>query len=469
MAQAKKVDIADVIETQTNAFFTYSTVALCCLVMLVDGFDNQAINYTSAAIIRDWGIERVLFTPVFWANTLGWMTGSLIFSIIADKIGRRNATIFATVLFGGFTYAMAFATGIWDLMAYKFISSVGVGGAMPMAIALIADYTRGRRRGLMVTALFIGYSGGTVGGGFIAAEMINAPDGWQSIFQLGGLVGLIVAGLLVFTLPESVRYLLVQGAPQDKIRGYVRRMRPTIPFDSDTEFFIKEQKKQTGVPLKFLFQEGRAWMTTFLWLALGFSFVTHFFISNWLPILLSDYMPLDQVNRVKAMFQLGAFFGFVFGWLIDRYGVPVVTVTKLVGAIPVALIGVALVFEASVFLLVVVTLISGICVLGGTIGLNAISSMVYPTFIRSTGSGAAFAAARIGAFMGPSLGAAMIWLEVPIIWMFIIGAVPMVLSGIFAYLLSTKVDVLYKRKDPHSAPADDREPAVDRGHAPARP
>src|SRR5687768_11150221 len=110
MAQAKKVDIADVIETQTNWFFTYSTVALCCLVLMVDGFDNQAINYTSAAIIRDWGVDRVLFTPVFWANTLGWMVGSLVFSVIADKIGRRNATIFATVLFGGFTYAMAFAT-----------------------------------------------------------------------------------------------------------------------------------------------------------------------------------------------------------------------------------------------------------------------------------------------------------------------------------------------------------------------
>ena len=468
MAQAKKVDIADVIETQTNTFFTYSTVALCCLVLMVDGFDNQAINYTSAAIIRDWGVERVLFTPVFWANTLGWMVGSLVFSVIADKIGRRNATIFATVLFGGFTYAMAFATGIWDLMAYKFVSSVGVGGAMPMAIALVADYTRGKRRGLMVTALFIGYSAGTVGGGFIAAEMILTL-GWESIFQLGGIVGLIVAGVLVFTLPESVRYLVVTGAPQEKIRSYVRRMKPTVPVDNDTEFFINEKKKQKGVPLTFLFREGRAAMTIFLWLALGFSFVTHFYISNWLPIFLSDYMPLDQVNRVKAMFQAGAFFGFMFGWLIDRYGVPVVTVTKLVGAIPVALMGVALAFEASVFWLVVVTLISGICVLGGTIGLNAISSMVYPTFIRSTGSGAAFAAARIGAFMGPSLGAGLILLEVPIVWMFIIGAIPMLLSGVFAYLLSTKVDVLYKRKDPHSAAADEPEPVVDRGHAPARP
>ncbi len=463
----KKVDIADIIDFQTNWWFTGSTMLLCCLVLMVDGFDNQAINYTSAAIIREWEIERVLFTPIFWANILGWMTGSLTFSMIADQIGRRNATIFATVLFSGFTYAMSHATGLWDLAIYKFISSVGVGGAMPMAIALVADYTHSKYRGLFITLLFIGYSAGTVGGGFMAAELILTA-GWQSIFQIGGIVGLVVAGLLVFTLPESVRYLLVQGAPQDKVHKYVRRMKPEYVIEPGTEFFIKEAKKQAGVPIGYLFKDGRALMTFLLWFALGFSFVTHFFISNWLPILLSDYMELDDVNRIKAMFQLGAFFGFVFGWLIDRYGIPVVTVTKLVGAIPVAMIGLALVSEVNTFTLVAITLLSGICVLGGTIGLNAISSMIYPTFIRSTGSGAAFAAARIGALCGPSLGALLIYLEVPVMWMFVIGAVPMLLSGICAYGLSRTVDVLHARKPPHSEHVDVGEREVPAGHAPAR-
>jgi AAHS family 4-hydroxybenzoate transporter-like MFS transporter len=469
MAQAKKVDIADVIDSQTNWFFSISTAVLCGVVLLVDGFDNQAINYTSAAIIRDWQVDRVLFTPVFWANILGWMTGSLVFSMIADQIGRRNATILATFLFSLFTYLIAYATNLWELVGLKFLSSLGVGGAMPMAIALIADYTPSKRRGLMITLLYLGYTAGSSGGGFLAAELI-LTQGWQSIFQIGGIVGLAVTAALLFTLPESVRYLLVQGAPQEKIRTYVRRMKPAIPIDADTEYFIRETKKQKGVPLKFLFQDGRTAMTFFLWFALGFSFVTHFFISNWLPILLSDYMPLDQVNRVKAMFQMGAGFGFIFGWLIDRYGVPVVTWTKLFGAIPVALIGVILVLQAGAGTLTLITLASGIFVLGGTIGLNAISSMIYPTFIRSTGSGAAFAAARVGALLGPSLGALLIWLNVPVPWMFVIGAVPMILSGLCAFGLSKTVDVLYTRKDPHLAPAaSSDEPVVDRGHAPARP
>lgn len=467
MAQAKKVDINDIIDSQTNRFFTVSTFVLCCLVLMVDGFDNQAINYTSAAILRDWEMDRVLFTPIFWANVLGWMTGSLTFSMIADAIGRRNAIILATALFSGFTYAMSFATGLVDLGIYKFISSVGVGGAMPMAIALIADYTHSKWRGLFVTGLFIGYSVGTVGGGFLAAEMILTV-GWEAIFQVGGIVGLVVAIILVFTLPESVRYLLVQGEPQEKVHGYVRRMKPEYNIEPGTEFFIKEQKKQKGVPISYLFRDGRSLMTFLLWFALGFSFVTHFFISNWLPILLSDYMPLDDVNRIKAMFQAGAFFGFVFGFLIDRYGIPVVTVTKLVGVIPVILIGVALVGGANYWLLMLASFAAGLCVLGGTIGLNAISSMIYPTFIRSTGSGAAFAAARIGALTGPSMGALMIAMEVPILWMFVVGSIPMALSGLCALGLSMTVDVLHPRKTTHMEGAEKEKPAGGSEPQPAR-
>ena len=460
------IDIADVIESQTNWWFSISTLLVCCLVMMADGFDNQAINYTSAAIIRDWDMDRVLFTPVFWSNVLGWMTGALIFSMIADAVGRRNATILAAVLFGGFTYAISFSTNLWQLVALKFLSSIGVGGAMPMAIALISDYTPSKRRGLMITMLFLGYTVGSSGGGFLAAELI-LDYGWQSIFQIGGIVGLTSAGILVFTLPESVRYLLVQGAPQEKIHAYVRRMKPNVTIAPDTEFVIRETKKQKGVPLRFLFRDGRGAMTVFLWFALGFSFVTHFFISNWLPILLADYMPLDDVNRTKALFQFGAAFGIVFGWLIDRYGVPVVTWTKLVGAVPVALIGLFLVTDAGTAILMLSALASGIFVLGGTIGLNAISGMIYPTFIRSTGTGAAFAVARIGALLGPSFGALLLWLNTPVEWIFVLGAVPMVLSGLTAYGLSRTVDVLAVK----AASAGEAGAAHGHGihgHAPAR-
>jgi len=115
------------------------------------------------------------------------MAGALTFSMIADAIGRRNAMVFAALLFGSFTYLISFSTNLWELSAYRFCASFGVGGAMPMAIALISDYTPTKRRGLMITGLFLGYSIGSAGGGFLAAELIVAY-GWQSVFQVGGIV-----------------------------------------------------------------------------------------------------------------------------------------------------------------------------------------------------------------------------------------------------------------------------------------
>lgn len=465
MTLHKKVDIADIIETQDNKLFSYSIVGLCCLVLMADGFDNQALNYTSPAIIREWGIDRETMVFAFTSSTVGWMSGALIFSIIADAIGRRNATVLAAFFFGGATFAISFAEDLWQLSILRFLSSFGVGGAMPMAIALISDYTPSKRRGTMITMLFLGYTVGSSGGGFLAAELILTL-GWQSVFMIGGIAAMAIGVLLLFALPESVRYLLVQNAPQEKIHSLVRRMKPGANYSADTEFVINEQKKPKGLPASYLFRDGRAAMTTFLWLALAFSFVTHFFISNWLPVLLADYMELDQVARTKAFFQFGAFFGIVFGWLIDRYGVPVVIWAKCLGAIPVAAIGLFLVGGAGPYLLMGIALGAGIFVLGGTIGLNAITGMVYPTFIRSTGTGAAFFVARFGALMGPALGATLLAYDVPIVWIFIIGALPMLLSGISAFFLSMNVDVLHKRKPPHAEHSD--EPAVEGGAAPAR-
>jgi hypothetical protein len=79
------------------------------------------------------------------------------------------------------------------------------------------------------------------------------------------------------------------------------------------------------------------------------------------------------------------------------------TVAMVLGALPVALLG--FVTDVGVGITMLMSLSSGILVLGGNIGLNAISSMIYPTFIRSTATGAAFAVARIGAIIGPALRA----------------------------------------------------------------
>jgi AAHS family 4-hydroxybenzoate transporter-like MFS transporter len=281
--------------------------------------------------------------------------------------------------------------------------------------------------------LYLGYTGGSSGGGFLAAAL-TPSYGWRSIFLVGGIVSLLIGFTLLVALPESVRYLALKKAAQDKILAIARKLKPSAGYTSDTRFVIKETERK-GVPIKHLFTEGRTAMTVFLWFALGFSFVTHFFLSAWLSTLFSEYsnqMSIPTAQTTSALFQMGAAFAWCVGWLLDKRGIPAITMVMLLGAFPVAALGVV---HAGTAVTMAIALVAGILVLGGGIGLNAISGMVYPTFIRSTGTGAAFAAARIGALLGPAIAGYLIYKEVPLQLIFLIGALPMLAAAATCFML----------------------------------
>ena len=443
MAQPQTVNISEVIETQEKGAFAWVLFLLCCLVMLADGFDNQAINYAAPAIIKDWGINRALMTPVFVTSIVGWMTGSICFSMLADRIGRRNSILIAVAVFGGFTFAIPLADNLTELAALRFLASLGIGGGMPMAISLVADYAQTKNRGLKVTLLYLGYTGGSSGGGFLAAAL-TPGFGWKSVFIVGGLASLVIGILLFLALPESVRYLVLKHGSKERILAYARKLKPSADFRPDTQFVIQETAK-AGVPVKHLFTEGRSLMTMLLWFALGFSFVTHFFLSAWLATLFSEYsnqMTIPVAQMTSALFQAGAAFAFGVGYLLDKRGIPAITWILLLGALPVAALGLV----SGTGITMAFSLISGILVLGGGIGLNAVSSMIYPTFIRSTGTGSAFAAARIGAIMGPAIAGYLIYINTPLPLIFLAGALPMLAAAATAFMLDKSMTPAAQRE-----------------------
>jgi AAHS family 4-hydroxybenzoate transporter-like MFS transporter len=89
------VDIADVVETQEKSWFPVSVFLMCCLIMVVDGFTQQSLNYVAPAIIADWGIGRATMAAVFDINIVGWMLGSIGLSMLGDRIGRRPSILLA--------------------------------------------------------------------------------------------------------------------------------------------------------------------------------------------------------------------------------------------------------------------------------------------------------------------------------------------------------------------------------------
>jgi len=273
-------------------------------------------------------------------------------------------------------------------------------------------------------------------GGFARWWGNFAGNGYASFVPYYVVSAELVGALLLVWLPESVRYLVLRRPTDSRIYDYARKLQPSAQFGSQTTFVIEETVKK-GVPVSHLFTEGRSMMTVFLWLALGFSFFTHFFLSQWLTTLLTPELGYTNAAWTQAFFQAGAAFAFIFGYLIDKKGVPVMTLTMVLGALPVAAIGV--VTNAGAVITIAMALVSGILVLGGNIGLNAISSMIYPTFIRSTATGAAFAVARIGAILGPAIAGYLIYLDTPLDTIFMVGALPMLAAAVACFMLDRAI------------------------------
>jgi MFS transporter, AAHS family, 4-hydroxybenzoate transporter len=435
MAETGTVNIAELVETQDKTWFAMGSFLLCCLVMLADGFDNQAINYAAPSIIAEWRINRALMTPVFNISITGWIAGSIAFAMLADRIGRRPAILLAVLLFGAFTLAIALSSNLAQLSVLRFAAALGVGGGMPLSIALVSDYAKAKSRAFWVTLLFLGYTAGSAGGGLVAAEIVPQL-GWRSVFYAGGIGGLLIAAILLIGLPESVRYLALRRPADRRILFYARKLKPSAGFGEDVSFAMHETVK-TGIPVKHLFTDGRSTMTIFLWFALGLAFATHFFLSQWLTTLLTPELGFANAARTQALFQAGAAFSFIFGFLIDRKGIPVATLAMILAALPVAALGVAAGLGAGISM--AMALAAGIMVLGGDVGLSAVPSMIYPTFIRSTATGAAFGVARLGAILGPMIAGYLIYLETPLDMIFILGALPVLAAGAACFMLDRSI------------------------------
>src|SRR6266446_991571 len=219
------VNVQELIDSRKLSGFQVMVVSLCALIVLIDGFDTQAIGYVAPAIVRSWHVDRASLTPVFSAGLFGLMLGALAFGPIADRFGRKPVLLFCTLFFGVMSLLTLTADSVKSLMVLRFITGLGLGGAMPNAIALTTEYAPRRIRATTVMIMFCGFSLGAALGGVAAASLIT-HFGWKAVFLLGGVVPCLAFGFVAALLPESIRYLVVQGGRGEKVAAILSRIDP---------------------------------------------------------------------------------------------------------------------------------------------------------------------------------------------------------------------------------------------------
>lgn len=449
MTTTATVNVPDLIDAHKVGSFQIRVLALCALAVMVDGFAAQMIGYVAPSLARDMHLGPAALAPIFAWGLAGLMTGALLFGPVADRFGRKRVIIACTALFGLFSLATIFAKSAGEITALRFLAGLGFGGVMPNAIALMAEYAPHRRRGTMVTIMFCGFPIGAMTVGFAAVPLLPVY-GWRGVFALAGIMPLILAPVLAFFLPESIRHLVIHEQGEAQARELLARVNPQLHFPEGAKFVVREERAP-GIPVLHLFRQGRALATVLLWIGFFVSLLDVYLLSSWLPTVFHDAgITLSLSVLATALFQGGGVVaGLILGVFMDRFDAfRAVSVIYVLGAAFVALLG----HSHSIASIMGCSFLAGVGILGGQAGTNALAASFYPTYIRSTGVGWGLGIGRVGSIVGPIFGGIMLSQHWPLSNIFLAGAVPALVGGT-ALVLMGRTQVPVAGKEVVHAPA----------------
>lgn len=361
-------------ETQTTS---YLVPILCGLVQLLDGYDLTAIGLAVPSLVKVWHLSPASFTQAFAFSSIGIMVGAMIAGPIGDRFGRRQILLVSVLAFGVFSLASAYAPSLIVLVALRFLTGLGIGGAMPATIALTADHTPQRWRATIIMFMFCGNTAGMFFGGQVAAAVLPHWD-WPGIFLVGGIVPLVMLPLLFFTIPESRPHESLGSVPANPISG--------------------------------LFKHGLAPLTMILWVIFLLNLLDMYLIAYWLPTVLNlgGATPADSAFAASMYSLGGVCFTIGLGLAFARMRAEWVLAANL--TLGVCCVAVVATQHLTGLPLYIVLLGAGGGVVGSQLGLNGFAAASYPIALRSTGVGWALGIGRLGGILGPILGGVLLGL-----------------------------------------------------------
>lgn len=424
-----KSGIDRALESVPISKFQVRIALLCGIVAMLDGFDTQAIAFIAPTLGEAWGLAPNRLGLIFAAGLIGIMVGQVTLGLLSDRFGRRPVIILCTALFGGFSLLTVFADGWVSLLILRFLTGIGLGGATPNIIALVAEYSPPRARSTMVTTMFAGFPLGAALGGYVSSMLIPAL-GWQSVFILGGVLPLLLLVPLYLWLSESPHHLLNRLRDPEKLDRILDRIagpdRPRFALTPEASGERADKARKAGYGA--LFSGGLGKITLPLWAAYFNSLLMIYFLMSWLPMIARQSGLALNTSIISAVFLNlgGAIGGILLGRLADRTGA-FRTLAAGYSIAAVSLVSIGMV-GAHAALLMGLAFIAGMFTIGGQTAMNAATASLYPATVRATALGAALAVGRVGSILGPTIGGLLLSSSWPLSMVFIMVAIPALLT-----------------------------------------
>ena len=403
--------------------FQIGIIVLCAIAAMIDGFDTQSIALAAPGIAAEFNAPLASFGPVFGIGLFGGLIGAIVGGILSDRVGRKPLLIISLAIVAVGSLLTPFVGSLGLLLALRFFTGLGLGGALPCVISLTGEYAPQRSRAALVALMFAGFPVGAVIGGLASAVLIPA-FGWTSVFWFGGVVPLLLLPFVAVAVPESVRFLAVRA---DK--GPLVRVLHRMGMDGALAERIVPEAAEPRAPFVRLFTGGRALGTVMLWIVLLLSLLMTYFLTNWIPII-AGQNGIDARSAIlgAVMLNLGSVFGsIVLGRFVRRHPALVISGGYVLGAITIVLIGQT---GSSAPALLITTLLTGFFAIGAQLCAVGLAATYYGDTLRATGVGAAVGVARLGAIVGPVLGGILIGASVATSAIFIVIGVVSLIAAI---------------------------------------
>ena len=372
-----------------------------------DAFNALSLAFALPTLIRLWHISPKQSGLLISASYVGQLAGALVFSALAEKIGRIRGTTAAIAIMSVMSFGCALAGNFLALLACRLVQGIGVGGEMPVAATYINELSRAHGRGRFFLLYEMIFPLGLMATGQIGAWLVPA-FGWKFIFLLGGIPGLLIT-FLVARLPESPRWLISKGRLQEA-EAIVEQMEvstahriPAAPAStSATVSTASLTQRGNWTELLSKIYRGRTLIVWALWAS---AFFVANSLNNWMPSLYNTVYHLNLPKSLRAasmtnVAQVAVLL--VCAFSIDRIGRRNWTVAAFIlGGGMLAFLG----FLGGQKVWSVMIL--------GTLGYGVIGSVnavlylytpeIYPTRMRAIGTGLATSWLRIASAVGPAV------------------------------------------------------------------
>ncbi|WP_158914735.1 MFS transporter [Caulobacter sp. S45] len=433
MSTPAPLDIDQLVDGQKLGPLVIRIVLLSLLVQCGDGYDLATMSYAAPELIHAWHFPPAKLGPVFGAGIIGMAVGGPIFGYIGDRFGRRVAIIASTLIYGLFSLLTVTAHSLDTVLWLRFIAGVGLGGLLPNTVALNAEYAPKRLRATLIIVMFMGLAVGGIIPSIVATTLHRY--GWPAFFYVGGIAPLLMAVVLFFWLPESIKFLVTRRPGSSEAAQLAAQIRPDLRITAQTQLTVATPPRGAhSVSPALLFADGMGGITLLVWVLFIAALMVNFFVNSWMPTLFrAEGLTNNQTAVTQAAYYVGGISGgLLISRLVDRFGIVAIAAYFIVSCPVVAAVGT---HGLSHLALTGIVFLTGATVLGSQLGMNAVTGMIYPTAIRSKGAGWASAVGRAASVAGPMIGAALIAKHTPLPKLFLMPLVALLPGSVAALLL----------------------------------